>query len=253
MVGSRNDDGSNGNRSLHRRRRTARQRLALDSQREIRPSQGTARRRGDSPQHSCERTRTAPGIKAAGAALALIEASCFASAALAQTGTSSAGMNRHHHRHPLRAVGVPRPRADAPAAVSTADSRRPAGPAHAGVSPGRAEAPAQRVRGRSRAGAAPAGRREQRSTAGHPAHAGSCCARPSGLNLRPQRIDLGKETGFGFGPRRYPLCRVNAVKSIAFHGRRGARALIIRASGDHAFRLATGMLRRLSLSAALDA
>ena len=73
------------------------------------------------------------------------------------------------------------------------------------------------------------------------------------LNLRPQRIHLGKETGFGFGPRRYPLCRINAAKGIAFHGRRGAGALIIRAPGDHAFRLATGMLRRLALSAALDA
>ena len=73
MVGSRNNDGSNGNRSFHRRRRTARQRLALGSQREIRPSQGTARRRGDSPQHSRERTRTAPGIRAAGAAPASLK------------------------------------------------------------------------------------------------------------------------------------------------------------------------------------
>ena len=73
------------------------------------------------------------------------------------------------------------------------------------------------------------------------------------LNLRPQRIDLGKETGFGFGPQRYPLCRVNAAKGIAFHGHRGAGALIIHAAGDHAFRLATGMLRRLSLSVALNA
>ena len=64
MVGSTKNDGSNGNRSLHRRGRTARQRLALDSEREIRPSQGTARRRGDSPQHSRERARTAPGIRA---------------------------------------------------------------------------------------------------------------------------------------------------------------------------------------------
>ena len=42
-------------------------------------------------------------------------------------------------------------------------------------------------------------------------------------------------------------------KGIAFHRARRAEALIIRASGDHAFRLATGMLRRLSLSLALDA
>ena len=73
------------------------------------------------------------------------------------------------------------------------------------------------------------------------------------LHLHPCRIHLGKETGFGFGPRRYPLCRVNAAKGIAFHGYRGAGALIIRAPGDHAFRLATGVLRRLSLSLALDA
>ena len=73
------------------------------------------------------------------------------------------------------------------------------------------------------------------------------------LNLHPGRIHLGKETGFAFGPQRYPLCRVNAAKGIAFHARRGAGALIIRAPGDHAFRLAAGMLRRLSLSVALKA
>ena len=48
---------------FHSRRRTARERLALDSQREVRPSQGSTRRRGDSPQHSRESTRTAPGIR----------------------------------------------------------------------------------------------------------------------------------------------------------------------------------------------
>ncbi|MCY4119702.1 MAG: hypothetical protein OXG72_02130 [Acidobacteria bacterium] len=73
------------------------------------------------------------------------------------------------------------------------------------------------------------------------------------LNLRPARIQLGKTTGFAFGPQRYPLCRINAAKGIAFHARRGASALIIRAPGDHAFRLAAGMLRRLALSMALDA
>ena len=73
------------------------------------------------------------------------------------------------------------------------------------------------------------------------------------LHLRPCRIDLGKETAFRFGPKRYPLCRVNIGKGIAFHGGRRAEALIIHATGDHAFRLATGMLRRLSLSLALDA
>ena len=73
-----------------------------------------------------------------------------------------------------------------------------------------------------------------------------------GLKLQPQRIDLGKETGFGFGPKRYPLCRVNAGKGIAFHGHRDAGALIIRATDDHSFRLATGVLRRLALALALD-
>ena len=73
-----------------------------------------------------------------------------------------------------------------------------------------------------------------------------------GLKLHPQRIHLGKETGFGFGPKRYPLCRVNASKGIAFHGHRQGEALIIRAAEDHSFRLATGVLRRLALSLALD-
>lgn len=73
-----------------------------------------------------------------------------------------------------------------------------------------------------------------------------------GLKLHPQRIDLGKETGFGFGPKRYPLCRINAAKGIAFHGHRNTAALIIRAPDDHAFRLATGVLRRLALALALD-
>ena len=73
-----------------------------------------------------------------------------------------------------------------------------------------------------------------------------------GLNLRPQRINLGKETGFSFGPRRYPLCRVNANKGITFHDHRDAGALIIRAPDDHSFRLATGVLRRLALALALD-
>ena len=72
------------------------------------------------------------------------------------------------------------------------------------------------------------------------------------LNLHPQRIDLGKQIGFRFGPKRYPLCRVNAGKGIAFHGDRHAETLIIRTAGDHAFRLATGVLRRLSLSLALE-
>ena len=73
-----------------------------------------------------------------------------------------------------------------------------------------------------------------------------------GLKLHPQRIHLGKETGFGFGPKRYPLCRVNASKGIAFHGHRHVDALIIRATEDHSFRLATGVLRRLAPALALD-
>ena len=72
------------------------------------------------------------------------------------------------------------------------------------------------------------------------------------LNLHPQRIDLGKQVGFSFGPKRYPLCRINAAKGIAFHGDRHVETLIIRTAGDHAFRLATGMLRRLALTLALD-
>ena len=72
------------------------------------------------------------------------------------------------------------------------------------------------------------------------------------LKLQPQRINLGKETGFGFGPKRYPLCRVNAAKGIAFHGHRHVDALIIRGTDDHSFRLATGILRRLALALALD-
>lgn len=72
------------------------------------------------------------------------------------------------------------------------------------------------------------------------------------LRLRPQRIRLGKETSFGFGPQRYPLCRINATKGIAFHGHRHVDALIIRAPDDHSFRLATGVLRRLALALMLD-
>ena len=72
------------------------------------------------------------------------------------------------------------------------------------------------------------------------------------LDLRPQRIDFGKQIGFRFGPKRHPLCRLNISKGVALHGDHRAEALIIRTAGDHAFRLATGMLRRLSLSLALD-
>ena len=72
------------------------------------------------------------------------------------------------------------------------------------------------------------------------------------LDLDPRLAPLGKETGFSFGPRRYPLCRVNATKGIAFHGTMKAEALIVRSTADRTFRLATGTLRRTALSAALD-
>ena len=72
------------------------------------------------------------------------------------------------------------------------------------------------------------------------------------LDLDPRLAPLGKETGFSFGPRRYPLCRVNATKGIAFHGTMKADALIVRSTADRTFRLATGTLRRTALSAALD-
>ncbi len=72
------------------------------------------------------------------------------------------------------------------------------------------------------------------------------------LNLHPQRIDLGKQIGFRFGPKSYPLCRINAGKGIAFHRHRHVEALIIRTAEDHAFRLATGVLRRLALTLALN-
>ena len=72
------------------------------------------------------------------------------------------------------------------------------------------------------------------------------------LQLNPRLEPLGNQTGFSFGPRRYPLCRVNAKKGIAFHGTVTADALIIRSTEDRNFRLATGTLRRTALSAALD-
>lgn len=72
------------------------------------------------------------------------------------------------------------------------------------------------------------------------------------LRLDPRLSPLGKETAFSFGPRRYPLCRVNIAKGIAFHYSRNAGALIIRSTDDQTFRLATGVLRRTALSASLD-
>ena len=72
------------------------------------------------------------------------------------------------------------------------------------------------------------------------------------LQLNPRLEPLGNQTGFSFGLRRYPLCRVNATKGIAFHGTVRADAMIIRSTEDRTFRLATGTLRRTALSAALD-
>ena len=58
------------------------------------------------------------------------------------------------------------------------------------------------------------------------------------LRLAPRLSPRGKETAFSFGPRRYPLCRVNIAKGIAFHYSRNAGALIIRSTDDQTFRLA---------------
>lgn len=71
------------------------------------------------------------------------------------------------------------------------------------------------------------------------------------LKLQPRRTNLGRQTGFCFGPARYPVCRVNATKGIAFHAARVGKALIIRSREDNAFRLAAGALRRLALTLAL--
>ena len=71
------------------------------------------------------------------------------------------------------------------------------------------------------------------------------------LHFDPRREPLG-ETGFSFGPRRYPLCRVNAKKGIAFHASRKAEVRIARSTDYRTFRLATGTLRRTALSAARD-
>ena len=72
------------------------------------------------------------------------------------------------------------------------------------------------------------------------------------LGLDPRLAPLGKETGLSVGPRRYPLCRVNTAKGIAFHYLRNAAALIIRSTEDRTFRLAPGVLRPTALSVSLD-
>ena len=73
------------------------------------------------------------------------------------------------------------------------------------------------------------------------------------LQLDPRHAPLGKETGFSFGPTRYPLCRVNRSKGIAFHRNRQAPSMIIRSTRDDSFRLATRTLERLALRRTLDA
>lgn len=73
------------------------------------------------------------------------------------------------------------------------------------------------------------------------------------LQLDPRHAPLGKETGFSFGSTRYPLCRVNRSKGIAFHRSRQAPSMIIRSTRDDSFRLATRTLERLALRRTLDA
>ena len=73
------------------------------------------------------------------------------------------------------------------------------------------------------------------------------------LQLDPRHAPLGKETGFSFGPTRYPLCRVNRSKGIVFHESRQAPSMIIRSTRDDSFRVATQTLERLTLRRTLDA
>lgn len=72
------------------------------------------------------------------------------------------------------------------------------------------------------------------------------------LGLNAQCGPWGKQQSVSFGPYKYPVCRVNTTKGIAFHVRRNAAALIIETRGDEQFRLATRVLRRLALSLSLD-
>ena len=71
------------------------------------------------------------------------------------------------------------------------------------------------------------------------------------LRLLPRVAPLGKETAFSFGKRRYPLCRVNRRKGLAFHPNRHARTLTVRTKTDHEFRLAAATLRRTALESEL--
>ena len=73
------------------------------------------------------------------------------------------------------------------------------------------------------------------------------------LGLKPRQAPLGRETSFSFGAKRYPLCRVNQKKGIAFHGAARAHAMIIRSTGDDSFQQASRVLRRTALAQSLDA
>ena len=75
-------------------------------------------------------------------------------------------------------------------------------------------------------------------------------ARELGLNPRTQK--LGREFGFKFGPRAYPLCRINRRKGLAFHANRDDPPHIIRGAGDRSFAVAAGVLRRLALAQSLQ-
>ena len=71
------------------------------------------------------------------------------------------------------------------------------------------------------------------------------------LGLHPRTQKLGREFGFKFGPRAYPVCRINRHKGLAFHANRNDPAHIIRAAGDRGFEIASGVLRRLALAQSL--
>ena len=71
------------------------------------------------------------------------------------------------------------------------------------------------------------------------------------LKLDPRLASVGKETAFSFGRRRYPLCRINKHKGLAFHTTRHAKVLTVRSTTDHEFRLAAATLRRTALKTEL--
>ena len=73
------------------------------------------------------------------------------------------------------------------------------------------------------------------------------------LKLNPRIAPLGRETAFSFGRTRYPLCRVNQTKGIAFHANREAAAWIIHSSTDDTFTMAERNLKRVGLREAAEA